>query len=55
MITYYAVLRPVTSADLDTRPRFVDVLKAIPPDWYVTFEHFKHVGKHRAAHGIAHT
>ena len=54
MTTYYEVLRQVTPEDLDTHPRFVRVLKIIPQDGYVTFEAFKHIGKYRASHGIAH-
>ena len=54
MTSHYEVLRPVVPADLDTRPRFVEVLKLIPPDGHVTFERFRHLGKTRASKGLAH-
>ena len=54
MTTYYKVLRPVTPADLDTRPRFVEVLKLIPSQGHVTSELFRHLGKSRASKGITH-
>ena len=54
MTTYYEVLRPVTPADLDTRPRFVEVLKLIPSQGHVTSELFRHLGKSRASKGITH-
>ena len=54
MTSHYKVLRQVTPSDLDTHPRFVKVLKAIPPDGYVTFERFRHIEKDRASHGISH-
>ena len=54
MTTYYEVLRPVTPADLYTRPRFVEILKLIPPQGRVAFEMFSHIDRHRASQGIAH-
>ena len=49
MTTHYEVLRPVTPADLYTRPRFVEILELIPPQGRVTFETFNHIGRHRAS------
>ena len=43
MTANYKILRPVTPADLDVNPRFVKVLKIIPPDGYVTWDHFRHL------------
>ena len=54
MTTYYEVLRPVIPADLDTRQRFVEVLKLIPSQGHVTSELFRHLGKSRASKGITH-
>ena len=54
MTTHYEVLRPVEPADLDTHARFVKVLKAIPPDGYVTFEQFRRFEKNHAVGGIGH-
>ena len=45
MISHYEVLRRVEPADFDVQPRFVKVLKLIPPDGYIAFDHFKGVGK----------
>ena len=54
MTTHYKVLRPVEPADLVAPSRIVEILRMIPPDGYVTFEHFKTTGKDRAARGIVH-
>ena len=53
-MTNYKVLRPVTPADLDTRPGLIEALKLIPPEGYVTSTVFKHLEKHRARRGMAH-
>ena len=45
MTSHYEVLRRVEPADFDIQPRFVKALKLIPPDGYITFDHFKGVGK----------
>ena len=52
MTTYYKVLRQVEPEDLNTGPGIVRVLKMIPPDGYVTSEHFKNAGEGRAYRGI---
>ena len=54
MTSYYKVLRPVEPADLDAPPRIVEILEMIPPDGYVTSEHFKTADKNRAVKGIMH-
>ena len=53
-MTTYEVLRPVTPADLGTRPSFVVVLELIPPDGRVASKQFMHLGKNRASKGIRH-
>ena len=53
MTTYYEVLRPMTPADLDTRPRFTKVLQMIPPDGYVTRDHFKNIEKSSTGKAVA--
>ena len=47
MITKYKILRPVTPADLNVSPRFVEILNMIPPEGYVTRDHFKGIEKNR--------
>ena len=47
MTSHYKILRPVTPADLKPYPRFVKLLKMIPPDGYVTASHFKNIDKYR--------
>ena len=47
MNTKYKILRPVTPADLDVGPRFVEILRMIPPEGYVTRDHFKGIEKNR--------
>ena len=53
MTTYYEILRPVTPADLDANPRFVEVLKMIPSGRYVTRNHFNNLETNRAHRGLA--
>ena len=53
MTTYYEVLRPVEQADLDTQPAIAEVLRMIPPEGHVTFDHLKHVGTKRAGRGLS--
>ena len=52
MTTYYKILRQVEPEDLNTGPGIARVLKVIPPDRYVTSEHFKNAGEYRAYSGI---
>ena len=52
MTTYYKILRQVEPEDLNTSLGIVRVLKMIPPDGYVTSEHFKNAGEGRAYRGI---
>ena len=52
MTTYYKILRTVKPSDLVKRPSFAGLLKIIPPDGYVTSEHFKNAGEGRAYRGI---
>ena len=52
MTTYYEILRPVTPADLDTRPSFVKLLKMIPPGRYVKRDYFKNIKKSSVGKGL---
>lgn len=54
MTAHYEVLRRVEPADFDVQPRFAKILKLIPPDGYVTFDHFKGVGKDYAGGDFSH-
>ena len=54
MTMYYKVLRPVGPVDLKTLLSIVQILKIIPPDVYVAFEHFKTIDKNRADKEIRH-
>ena len=54
MTMYYKILRPVEQSDLNSSPKIVQILKMIPSDGYVTFEHFKDAGRHTAVRGIRH-
>ena len=44
----YKILRPVEQADFNAPPKIVQILKMIPSDGRVAFEHFKDTGKHTA-------
>ena len=52
MTTYYKVLRTVKPSDLVKRPSFVGLLKIIPPDGYVTRDHFKNIEESRITNGL---
>ena len=54
MTSHYKVPRRVEPAGFDAQPRFVKVLKLIPPGGYVTFNHFKGVGKDCAGGNLSH-
>ena len=54
MTTYYKVLRLVEPADLNISPRIVWVLRMIPPDGCITFEHFTNADKNLVGSGIRH-
>ena len=54
MTTHYKILRTVTPDDLDTRPRFVEVLKIMPSEGYVTRNHFKNIEKNHITRGLMH-
>ena len=51
MTTYYKILRPVESKDLDTSPGIAEVLRMIPSEGYVTLEHFNGTSKAKAKRG----
>ena len=51
MTTYYKIMRPVEPEDLDSSPGIAEILKMIPSEGYVTFEHFKSAGKTKAKNG----
>ncbi len=53
MTVHYKVLRRVEQADLDSNPKFADILKMIPPDGYATFDHFMQPGKSSPEAGLA--
>ena len=52
MTTYYRVLRRVGPADLRTSSGNVRVLRMIPADGHITFEHFASIDKNTASGGI---
>ena len=52
MTTYYRVLRRVKPDDLHTSSGNVLVLRMIPADGHITFEHFAGIGKNMASGGI---
>ena len=54
MTTYYKVLRTVKSSDLVKRPSFAGLLNIIPPDGYVTRDHFRDIEEYHITNGLGH-
>ena len=53
MTAYHKVLRTVTPADLETGPRFAELLRLIPPDGYIKSSLFKDIERNRRSASIA--
>ena len=54
MTTYYKVLCRAGPTELETTSKLVKILRMIPPDGHVVFEHFRDACNHTAVRGVKH-